>query len=305
MTWAMGSRPARPAAPAALDPSGQRAGEGWLSRLEWLDQVGSTNDVVLGWLQAGEPEVAVAFADEQTAGRGRVGRAWTAPPGAALLGSLGFRPTWIAPLHGWRLGAIVSLAMAEAAEATAGLEPGTIRLKWPNDLVAAIPDGGLGKLAGVLGETEGLGGERPLAVVGIGINVGWRRADFPPDLAAGMTSLAEQSGGRPIRRTALADAFLGALGPRVAALRAGTFEAAAWQARQLTDGELVRLERPDGTVELVRAAGVDPESGALLVDDRDGRSAGGSARLVHAGEIRHVRLGPGVADLRSPRGRGV
>jgi len=67
--------------------------------------------------------------DEQTAGRGRDRRVWVAPPDAALLVSLGFRPTWLAPGQVWRLAAVASLAMAEAAETTAGLRPGTIRLK--------------------------------------------------------------------------------------------------------------------------------------------------------------------------------
>ena len=63
--------------------------------------------------------------------------------------------------------------MADAAEEVAGLAPGTIRLKWPNDLVVE-GDGGVRKLAGVLGETDGLGTDDPRAVVGIGINADWR-----------------------------------------------------------------------------------------------------------------------------------
>ena len=70
------------------------------------------------------PEVCLAVADEQTEGRGRHGRTWTAPPGAALLGSLGFRPTWLAPDRAWRLAAVVALAMCDAAEDVAGSPPG-------------------------------------------------------------------------------------------------------------------------------------------------------------------------------------
>ena len=130
-----------------------------------------------------------------------------APRDAALLLSLGFRPAWLAPDAAWRLAAIISLAMADAAEATAGLAPGTIRLKWPNDLVVEGPGGaGVRKLAGVLGETDGLGGPDPRVVVGIGINTDWAAADFPPELAASMTSLREIAGRRPIdqRRAARA-----------------------------------------------------------------------------------------------------
>src|SRR6478609_10762046 len=107
----------------------------FLARSEWFAEVGSTNDVVRAWLADGTPEVCLATADTQTAGRGRDGRTWVAPPGAALLLSLGFRPTWLPPEHVWRLAATTSLAMAAAGEEVAELPERALRLKWPNDLV--------------------------------------------------------------------------------------------------------------------------------------------------------------------------
>lgn len=260
------------------------------SRLERLAQVGSTNDLVMGWLRDGVPEVCIATADEQAAGRGRSGRTWTAPPGAALLASVGFTPTWLDPEHAWRLAAIVSLAMAEAGESTAGLERGTIRLKWPNDLV--IETDAVRKVAGVLGETDGLGSPAPKAVVGIGINAGWDRPSFPRDIADGMTSLSDAGrvGADAIDREPLFERFLAALEPRVEALRAGAFDADGWAHRQLTNGRPVRLELPDGRSEIVQALGVDAESGALLVvNPREG-----TRRSVLVGEIRHLRIGGSV-----------
>jgi BirA family biotin operon repressor/biotin-[acetyl-CoA-carboxylase] ligase len=266
-----------------------RAKTGWLARLERFDVVGSTNDVVAGWLRDGTPEVCVAIAAEQSAGRGRNGRSWTAPAGASLLCSIGFRPAWLAAEHAWQLGAIVSVAMAEAADQAAGLAPGTVRLKWPNDLVLADPaSGGARKLAGVLGETDGLGTADPRAVVGIGVNVDWARDEFPPELAPEMTSLSEAAGERSIGREALADAFLARLGPHVEALRAGRFQADEWRARQLTNGLAVRLAWPDGTDEMVTAVDVDPDSGALLIRSLDGS---GPLKPVLVGEIRHLRFG--------------
>ena len=180
----------------------------FLARQERFASVGSTNDVVRDWLAAGTPEVCLAIADEQTAGRGREARAWVAPPGAALLLSLGFRPTWLAPDRTWRLAATVALAMADAAEEVAGLPDGAIRLKWPNDLVVetsafAVPipperPDAVRKLAGLLGESDGLGGADPRVVIGLGIDTDWAAADFPPELATTMTSLRESSHGRPI-----------------------------------------------------------------------------------------------------------
>ncbi|HKB27516.1 MAG TPA: hypothetical protein VKC59_00680, partial [Candidatus Limnocylindrales bacterium] len=120
----------------------------FLARQEHFAVVGSTNDIVRGWLAEGEAEICLAVADEQSAGRGREGRRWSAPAGRALLMSLGFRPTWLAPDRVWRLAAVTSLAMADAAEAVAGLPDRAIRLKWPNDLVVESDSVGLRKLAG-------------------------------------------------------------------------------------------------------------------------------------------------------------
>jgi BirA family biotin operon repressor/biotin-[acetyl-CoA-carboxylase] ligase len=273
------------------------------ARLEWLDVAGSTNDVVAGWLREGAPEVVVAAADHQTNGRGRSGRTWVAPERAALLASIGFRPVWLSPERTWRLAAVVGLAMADAAEDLAGLPEGTIRMKWPNDLVVAFEPGGapmtglvedqqpdivVRKLAGLLGETEALGTEDVRVVVGIGVNVDWSEEDFPADLAATMTSLRHASGGRPVDRKALLRAFLDRLETRYAALKAGYFDVAGWTSRQLTNGRAVRLERPDGSSETVRALGVDATTGALVIDDPMG---GPVERQVLVGEIRHLRVG--------------
>jgi BirA family biotin operon repressor/biotin-[acetyl-CoA-carboxylase] ligase len=201
--------------------------------------------------------------------------------------SLGFRPTWLAPDRVWRLAAVTSLAMADAAEAVADLPGGSVRLKWPNDLVVEIEGLGLRKLAGVLGETDGLGGDDPRAVIGIGVNADWPASDFPPELADTMTSLHEASGGRSTDPTHLLEAFLGRLETGIEALRAGRFEGADWLDRQITTGRTIRLVRHDGDEVVVRALRSDPDSGALIV--ADDRAASGE-RAVVSGEIRHVRL---------------
>jgi len=258
----------------------------FLSRRKRFERVGSTNDVVRGWLAEGTPEVCVAIADEQTAGRGRSGRTWTAPPGAGLLLSLGFRPTWLAPDRVWQLAATASLAMAEAAEEVADLVDRSIRLKWPNDLVVA--DGAtVRKLGGVLGETDGLGSDDPRVVVGIGLNADWPAVDFPADLAPAMTSLRALTDDRPVDIGALVDAFLARLETRIDALRRARFEAVEWSDRQVTTGRQVDLVRPDETVERVVARGVDPATGALIVADQGSPD---DERSVFVGEIRNVRL---------------
>jgi BirA family biotin operon repressor/biotin-[acetyl-CoA-carboxylase] ligase len=259
----------------------------FFSRNERFRSVPSTNDIVRAWMAEGAPEVCVAVADEQTAGRGRSGRSWVAPSGAALLLSLGFRPTYVQPDRLWRLAAIVALAMCDAAEEAAGLSSGRLRLKWPNDIVVEAPraPGGIRKVAGVLGETEGAGTADVRAVVGIGINNDWRRNEFPADLTDVMTSLREVSRGRQVESEVLLDAFLIRLEPRLIGLRDGYFDVAGWHDRQVTTGKVIRIELPDGTARQADAVGVDGATGALVVADR----AGAETELL-AGEVVHVRL---------------
>ncbi|MBA3779504.1 MAG: biotin--[acetyl-CoA-carboxylase] ligase [Chloroflexi bacterium] len=263
------------------------------SRLERLPTVDSTQRVVREWLAAGQPEVCVCVADQQTAGRGRQGRGWIAPPGAALLLSCGFRPRGLAARHAWRLAATVSLAMLDAAEEAAGLREGTLWLKWPNDIVVDAPDGGLRKLAGVLGEAADTGRAVETVVIGIGINADWAKEAFPVELAGFMTSLRQVSGGRPVDRENLLEAFLDRLEPRYEALQAGHFDAGGWSTRQRTTGREVEIlvgpEIVAGT-----AVGVDPERGALLVETSEGQRAIDSGDVIRC---RVLGLMPAAPDL--------
>jgi biotin-(acetyl-CoA carboxylase) ligase len=180
-----------------------------------------------------------------------------------------------------------------------------VRLKWPNDLVIEVagrlalligeqtPEEAaarfaapveLRKLAGVLGETQGLGSDDPRLVVGIGINGDWAAADFPPELAGAMTSLREASGGRPIDPETLLAAFLERVEMRIEALREGVFDVGGWIERQATTGRTLTL---DAGVDPVDALGVDATTGALVVADA---AAPGGERHVHAGEVTRVRL---------------
>ena len=234
--------------------------------------------------------------------------------------SCGFRPSWLGPERVWRLGATVSLAMCDAAEEVAGLREGAVALKWPNDLVVEVAGPhallvgvasaaeaaerltaplALRKVAGVLGETDGLGTDDPRVVVGIGLNADWPAADFPPELAATMTSLREASAGRPIDREALLESFLEHLEARLAALRGGYFDLQTWTARQALTRHVVWLdgvavsEGADlrGAVAEWLVDGVDGATGALVVSKMgaDGDAAGEPV-LVHAGEVVRVRL---------------
>ncbi|CAN5839791.1 N/A [soil metagenome] len=260
------------------------------SRLEHFDSVDSTQRIVRQWLDSGTPEVAVAVAAHQSAGRGRQGRGWTAPPGAALLLSAGFRPSSLTTRHAWRLAATLSLAMLDAAEDAAGLKDDTLWLKWPNDIVADAPAGRLVKVAGVLGETAGVGEGVESGVIGIGVNTDWPAELFPLALAPSMSSLRELSGGRPIDNEQLLDAFLARLEPRYEALRAGIFDAGGWSRRQRTTGRQVDVDLGERRLAGL-ASGVDPESGALIVE------AAGEELRIESGEVVGCRIVEGLPRL--------
>jgi BirA family biotin operon repressor/biotin-[acetyl-CoA-carboxylase] ligase len=152
-------------------------------------QIDSTNTRARELAAAGAPHGTVVTAAEQTAGRGRQGRVWTAPPGKALLYSAIVRPLderhLLLPLA-------VPLAVCEAAEELRpGLECG---VKWPNDVQV---DGR--KLAGILVEARPQDG---WAVVGVGLNLTISPGEFPPDLqdkAISISSADDEGRGRSRR----------------------------------------------------------------------------------------------------------
>ena len=172
------------------------------SRFHWVDETGSTNADLLRVARDGGPE-QVLGADHQTAGRGRMGRVWEAPPGASLLCSVLVRPA-VGSIDPHVVTTSLGLAAAEAVEAVTGVAVG---IKWPNDLVAgtsAAPDDR--KLAGVLAESTVVDGRVDAVVAGIGVNVNWPDG-FPDELAATAVSL-RQLVGADVDRTDLVVAML-------------------------------------------------------------------------------------------------
>ncbi len=157
------------------------------SRIEVRAQIGSTNEECVRLARAGEPAGTVMIADWQSAGRGRRGRRWLAPPGSAVLLSVVLRPALPAEALG-RIGMAAALAAAAAVRDRTGLAPA---VKYPNDVLLEGR-----KLAGVLCEAH-LAGERvEWAVAGVGLNV--RQEAVPPDLVGLATSL-EEHGALPAR----------------------------------------------------------------------------------------------------------
>ncbi len=146
---------------------------------EYYPQIGSTNDRAMAWLREGAAAGSVVIADEQTAGRGRMGRAWYAPPGTALMLSYLLRPN---PDDLTYVGMMGALAVCETVEAL-GAHPG---IKWPNDVQI---DGR--KLCGVLPEASWQDETLIGAVLGIGLNL---RIDFR-ETAFAKTAISLEIGG--------------------------------------------------------------------------------------------------------------
>jgi BirA family biotin operon repressor/biotin-[acetyl-CoA-carboxylase] ligase len=252
MRW---TPPAEPAPDPALTraftgclPGGRFAGP-----LVAYRSLGSTQTLARAWGATGAPEGAVVLADYQTAGRGQHGRAWTAPPGTALLFSVVLRPSL--PVARWpEIPLSAGCAIAEAAE-TAGLV--SARLKWPNDVIVAGR-----KVAGVL--TEGVTGEPPLVLLGIGVNVSQRDTDWPSDLAGRARSLVAL--GAPVSREALLATLLARLALWYGVLHQDGFEPvrAAWRRQGLLGTRVAPSDGGGTTVDL-------GPRGELVVRRDDGR----------------------------------
>ena len=218
----------------------------------------STNARARELAMAGAPGGLVVTADGQSAGRGRQGRSWFAPPGTALLYSALLRPLGERPL----LPLAVPVAVCEAAES---LAPVSCAVKWPNDVWVDER-----KLAGVLIESRA--GTDGWAVIGIGLNVAVPQEEFPPELAGSATSLLT-AGVRAPTVGAAREALNEALGRWVDAPPDAVL--AEFRARDALAGMRVGWEEGAGVV-----AGID-DSGHLLVDAESGERVALGAGEVH------------------------
>ncbi|HEX3433312.1 MAG TPA: biotin--[acetyl-CoA-carboxylase] ligase [Solirubrobacteraceae bacterium] len=217
-----------------------------------LRRIDSTSDRARELALAGAPHGTLVTADEQTSGRGRQGRSWSAPPGSALLMSLVLRsPPPLLPL-------IAALAVSDVAG-----EPAQI--KWPNDIVL-VQDGRLAKLAGILAEGRPQEG---WAVLGIGLNVAVRVQELPPELHASAATL----GLTPAEVEPALAQLLAALELRLGQDDEATL--AAWRQRDALRGREVSWSAGRG-----RAEGIDG-TGRLIVALADGGRAALDAGEVH------------------------
>ncbi|QFU81258.1 biotin--[acetyl-CoA-carboxylase] ligase [Natronorubrum aibiense] len=234
--------------------------------VEYHDSIGSTNARARELATEGEADVAV-LADEQTGGRGRLERAWSAPSGGVWVSVL-TRPE-ITPAQAPLYTLAASVAMARAIR-EAGVDA---RIKWPNDVVIPVgEDGDYRKLAGILTEMEGETDRVEWIAVGMGIN-----ANIDADsLPEGATTIRDEAGDvdrRLFVQRVLEefDAYRNALESVVP----------AWRDLALTLGQRVRIDRTAG--DIVGEAVDVTDAGALVVATEDGE------QTVSAGDCEHLR----------------
>jgi BirA family transcriptional regulator, biotin operon repressor / biotin---[acetyl-CoA-carboxylase] ligase len=242
-------------------------------RIHHFFKTDSTNCVALELGHAGEPEGAVVLAEEQTAGRGRAGRAWASERAAGIYVTLLLRPK-LAPVQAPLLTMMAGLSARAAIEAVTGL---SVDLKWPNDLLIRGK-----KVGGILTEMHAEPSQIRFVIVGIGLNVNQEK--FPGELSNAATSLRVESGKTQSRMELLVRLLREFEGDYGKFLRDGVasvvarFESASSYAK----GKRVRVsngvESYTGTT-----AGLGPE-GLLQVEREDGRLT-----TVIAGDVAEAR----------------
>jgi BirA family biotin operon repressor/biotin-[acetyl-CoA-carboxylase] ligase len=228
--------------------------------------IDSTNERAKGLAMAGAPGGLVVTADEQTAGRGRRGTAWFAPPGSCLLYSALVRP--FAAEDSRLLPLAVPLAVCEAAESVA---PVRCQVKWPNDIWIDER-----KVSGVLVEARP---DEGWAVIGVGLNVAITEEQFPAELRELTISLlpTEAEGGLPPGGAPGVRRALAALNETLGRwLDAGDDEVlSAYRARDALCGRRISWEGGEGTAQEI------DERGHLVVEKNDGDQVALGAGEVH------------------------
>lgn len=278
--------------------------EGAFERVEVVDSTGSTNaDLAAAAADPQQhwPDASVLIANAQEDGKGRLGRSWVVPAGAAMISSVLLRPAastlpgaGFAPTgYAW-LSVLAGIALCRGVKSVAGI---SAELKWPNDVVVNGR-----KLAGILAQVVPAGrggpaGPGPAVVVGAGLNVSARGHELPTDRATSL--LLEGAAAAGLDRNALLPAylngfaalyrqFLAAGGDAQAPLGGGAPGAGTTLLELAADhmgtlGQQVRAELPGGVLLTGTATGLAVD-GALLL-----REAHGSVHTISAGDVVHLR----------------
>ena len=244
--------------------------------LRTLKSVESTQQIAHQWAREGAPEGAAVIAEEQTAGRGRLGRFWHSPPDSGIWMSLILRPP-IPIAQAPQLTLMASVGVTRALIRETGL---AIRIKWPNDLLI-----GDKKVCGILTELRGEQDRVHYVVLGIGINVNTGEEMWPPELRTKVTSLSAEAG-RTFRRAVLIAAILEEMEQVYDRYLNRGFSAirGEWERLSGMPGRFVTAWTQNGDVSGI-ARGLN-EDGALLLETEKGLISVYSAEISEGCETR-------------------
>jgi len=230
-----------------------------------LKVAGSTNSVALAEGEKGALPGTVVVADSQTVGRGRLNRNWISPPGMGLYFSVLLRPD-LAAEDLPKITLAAGLAICKAIESEYGIVP---KIKWPNDLLLAGR-----KFGGILTETGALqkmpNKQKPLVIVGVGLNLHLPDGGFPPDLKKRATSLSLHTD-REISVDRLLEACIRAIEEVVLRLEKGDFPKILqdWKQRDASQGKVLAWVTPQGKKVTGVSLGPDAD-GMLHIKDQAG-----------------------------------
>ena len=229
-------------------------------QVAYFGQVESTNNEAKKLAAADCPEGQIVVAEEQTIGRGRLARGWFSPYARGIWFSVVLRPPF-GPQDAPKCTLMAAVAVSRAIVRVTGV---TCGIKWPNDILC-----GDRKVVGILTEMSAEMDAINYIVIGIGVNVNIGAGEFPPELSAIATSLAEAAGG-PVPRIELLAAILEELETVYGLTKDQGFASVieAWRAASATLGRTVDVAGPDRSFSGV-AVDIDAD-GALLVERPDG-----------------------------------
>ena len=257
-----------------------------VKHIRYFNRLGSTNDEADRWAGQDAPDMALVVADEQTAGKGRLGRKWITPSGAALAFSLVLRPEVEHAMVLPRCSALGALAVCEALSELYALQP---EIKWPNDVLLDRR-----KAAGILAEATWSGEQPASLVLGIGINVApasISEAALPKSSLLFPAACIEEFLDRPVDRQQLLRLILERLiawRPRLALQEFLN----AWEARLAFRGEWVQCLPGEAPVMAGAPIQYQKNLPAVLEGRIIGLAPDGALRLrTPAGEEVLVRVG--------------
>jgi len=245
-----------------------------LGGFRYFEKTGSTNDMALAWAAEGAPDLALVYAEQQTAGRGRGGRRWFTPPGSALAFTLILRPTAGEQQFPARFSALGALAVCGVLEKR-GLQP---EIKWPNDILLNRR-----KVCGILVEGAWMGERLETLVLGLGLNIKPAAIPPPEQLNFPATCLEAELlfSRRRIQRAVLLRQILKSLLDWRDRVEQDVF-LNTWQARLAWRGEMVEIQADGRASRTGRLEGLELDGSLRLV------SPNGRIFSVPFGEV-HLR----------------